>query len=355
MRLLLDTSALYQQGNDRGIGRYVSMLRSAVHQMPTVDVEEYQGWHVPESRWSDWWGVVDRVRSVRRHRGFYHASSVYHLAPPLLRRSIVSVLDLIPLELPEHRQTGIKARTFFPLARRCRGVAVLSQHTAHRLHTVLGVSEDRVVVCPLPVGLSGGGCDAVDGCLVGDLPDVFVSSVIDLRSIDPRKRAPWLLKAAARLRDASIPVVLIGNGTDAVRDENAIGMGRLCDPHLRELLRRSLCFLYTSAYEGQGLPPQEALSVGTPVVALRNSSLPEMLGPGALWVEEPVDRSLSAASLLVDREGRVDRLVGEVLRLAQDRALRDTIGQAGREFVGKFTQEGFTETMQAFYNRVCDA
>jgi hypothetical protein len=93
--------------------------------------------------------------------------------------------------------------------------------------------------------------------------------------------------------------------------------------------------------------------MGTPVVALRNSSLSEMLGPGALWVEEPVDRSLSEATLVADSEGRVGRLVGEVLRFAQDRTFRDATGQAGREFVEQFTDERFVKTMHAFYERIC--
>src|ERR1700729_3782824 len=101
MRLLLDTSAVHQPGKDRGIGRYISTLRSAVHQMSGVEVEEYRGGRVSTNRWSDWLDVADRVRAGHHHRGLYHASSVYHLAPPLLGQSVVSVLDVIPLELPE--------------------------------------------------------------------------------------------------------------------------------------------------------------------------------------------------------------------------------------------------------------
>ena len=89
-------------------------------------------------------------------------------------------------------------------------------------------------------------------------------------------------------------------------------------------------------------------------MALRNGSLAEMLGPGALWLEEPVDRSLSEATLVADREGRVSQLVEEVLRFAKDWTFRDATGQARREFVEQFTDERFVKTMHAFYEQICD-
>jgi glycosyltransferase involved in cell wall biosynthesis len=42
---------------------------------------------------------------------------------------------------------------------------------------------------------------------------------------------------------------------------------------------------YPSRYEGFGLPPLEALSVGTPVVATRAGALPEVLDDAAEWAE----------------------------------------------------------------------
>jgi len=354
--LLLDVSGLDRPGRDRGIGRYIRQLQSTVHNLSTIRVTEYMGRNGSVGpRWAEWAELPHRAITVHRHGGLYHAASVYHLVPSALQRSIVSVLDIIPLELPQYRQTGFKARTFFPQARWCRGVVVLSQHTAQRVHSVLGVPEERIVVCPLPIIVPEKQPYPVDCCRIGDLPDVFVSSVIDVVADDPRKRVPWLLSAAIGLQEPGVPLVLIGSGTNSIHAENVIGLGRVCDAHLLDILGRSNCFLYTSAYEGQGLPPQESLAMGTPVVALRNSSLPEMLGPGALWVEEPVDGSLDQSTVVEDREHRVEQLVAEVLRLVCDPILRDAIGQAGRDFVGSFTAKRFQDTMSGFYDRMFDA
>ena len=43
--------------------------------------------------------------------------------------------------------------------------------------------------------------------------------------------------------------------------------------------------VYPSIYEGFGLPPLEAMACGTPVIAAKTSSLPEVLGDAALWFD----------------------------------------------------------------------
>src|SRR3989337_3130648 len=51
------------------------------------------------------------------------------------------------------------------------------------------------------------------------------------------------------------------------------------------LYRMATVFAFPSLYEGFGLPPLEAMACGTPVVTSRISSLPEVVGDGALLVD----------------------------------------------------------------------
>ncbi|MBI2560233.1 MAG: glycosyltransferase family 4 protein, partial [Planctomycetes bacterium] len=44
-------------------------------------------------------------------------------------------------------------------------------------------------------------------------------------------------------------------------------------------------FVFPSYYEGFGLPPLEAISCGTPVIASNRASLPEVLGESAILIE----------------------------------------------------------------------
>ena len=50
------------------------------------------------------------------------------------------------------------------------------------------------------------------------------------------------------------------------------------DRHLAKLYRCSLGFVYPSLYEGFGIPPLEAMSCVTPVIASSTSSIPEVVG-----------------------------------------------------------------------------
>lgn len=50
-------------------------------------------------------------------------------------------------------------------------------------------------------------------------------------------------------------------------------------------------FVFPSLYEGFGIPPLEAMRCGTPVVASNATSIPEVVGEGALLFDpkDPID------------------------------------------------------------------
>lgn len=54
------------------------------------------------------------------------------------------------------------------------------------------------------------------------------------------------------------------------------------DRHLAKLYRCSIALVYPSLYEGFGIPPLEAMSCGTAVIAANTSSIPEVVGDAGL-------------------------------------------------------------------------
>lgn len=61
--------------------------------------------------------------------------------------------------------------------------------------------------------------------------------------------------------------------------------GYVDDKDLAPLYSGAEWFVYTSEYEGFGLPPLEAMSCGCPVITSNNSSLPEVVGNAGIMID----------------------------------------------------------------------
>jgi len=135
---------------------------------------------------------------------------------------------------------------------------------------------------------------------------------------DPRKNLPRLLEAFRLVidRDPGLFLVLMGKGYEALARlcedlgiaDNVILTGYVSEAIKSEMLRRATALVYPSLYEGYGLPILEAFAHGTPVIAARNSSLPEIAGDAALYVDARDPRSIAEAMLEVQESDVQARL-----------------------------------------------
>ena len=67
--------------------------------------------------------------------------------------------------------------------------------------------------------------------------------------------------------------------------DKIIKAGYIADEDLPVLYSGAEWFCYTSAYEGFGLPPLEAMSCGCPVITSNNSSLSEVVGDAGIMID----------------------------------------------------------------------
>lgn len=73
-------------------------------------------------------------------------------------------------------------------------------------------------------------------------------------------------------------------GQDDLFEQYVKMIGYVDDEDLPYLYSRAMCFVFTSQYEGFGLPVLEAMSCGCPVITSNSSSLPEVAGNAGLIV-----------------------------------------------------------------------
>jgi glycosyltransferase involved in cell wall biosynthesis len=115
--------------------------------------------------------------------------------------------------------------------------------------------------------------------------------VLHIGSSDPRDDTATAIAAANR---AGARLVIAGGYAGAA--DGADVRGRVTDDALVELYQRASAFLDTSLYEGFGYQVLEAMACGTPVVASRTTSLPELVGDAGVLCP-PGDAEAFAAGL----------------------------------------------------------
>jgi len=82
--------------------------------------------------------------------------------------------------------------------------------------------------------------------------------------------------------------------------ENVKFLGYIDDDIKHYLYQASLAFIYPSLYEGFGLPILEAMYNRTPVICSNTSSLPEVAGNAAIYIDSSNIENVKSALLRVN-------------------------------------------------------
>lgn len=170
-----------------------------------------------------------------------------------------------------------------------------------------------------------------------------------LSSWRPHKGIVTLIEAFNLLKAKGYPHKLVLGGrkdvsNTAVRDayegspykEDIIAPGFVDEAVLPALFHEAVASVCPSEYEGFGLPPLEAFSYKTAVIAANNSSLPEVVGDAGILFE-----TKNAQALMEAME-----------RLITDTHLRSELIAKGSEQLKKFSWDKTAEETLAVYHKV---
>jgi glycosyltransferase involved in cell wall biosynthesis len=275
---------------------------------------------------------------LRAPEGFAVVHSV-SLAAPMLRRAshsrlAVTVHDLAWRRHPE--ATTRRGRRWHEAAlRRARGcgahLVVPSRLVAADL-VAFGVDEARITVVRGGTDHLARPDEDATSALLREA-GVHGAYLLTVGTLEPRKNLDRLVQAFGRIGPKlpeRLPLVIVGptgwgHGARPHDAEGVVFTGAVPDAVLSALYRRARAFAYVPLTEGYGLPPLEAMRMGTPSVV--SSEVPSVhdlgdAGPAPARIVDPLD---------------VEDIAAGLVAVLTDDTLRDDLAARGSSFAAART------------------
>ncbi|MBW4662878.1 MAG: glycosyltransferase family 4 protein [Chroococcus sp. CMT-3BRIN-NPC107] len=267
-------------------------------------------------------------------------------------KKITTIHDLIPLKLP---YTTLDNKDFFfrivkNAIEKSNLVLTVSEHTKKDIVDVFKVSPDKIFVTYQPVN---------QGQLTFDENELSIllrqyrlrpkEYILFVGAIEPKKNLGRLIEAYIKL-DTSMPLVIVGKKGWLWEDE----IGKLQQVFSKYFVKKikfleyvsrndltylyqgACCFVFPSLYEGFGLPPLEAMALGCPAIVSNASSLPEICGDAALYVD-PYD--------VINIRDKIESLINNPSLQAQ-------LSIAGKERAKLFSLDNYATKLSEAYKKV---
>ncbi len=241
---------------------------------------------------------IDVFWSPRHHLPLLLPSSI---------KTILSIHDLVWMYFPKTmtRSGYLQERMLMKYSiKRANAITTVSHSTQADLVDAFNLNDQSVHIIPpglSPYFLSMKSDAQLDQ--VKQIPDRFILFV---GTLQPRKNLKRLLEAYSQLsldEKSATPLVIAGAegwGKESVKEiVNSLNLidfiilyDEVSDELLLRLYDKALFLVMPSLYEGFGLPIIEALSRGLPVLTSNNSSMPEVGGDCAFYVDPHSTQSI---------------------------------------------------------------
>ena len=166
-----------------------------------------------------------------------------------------------------------------------------------------------------------------------------------LGNLEPRKGLPDLVDAYIRSGLApDVRLIIAGRAlwksdhlldaaSDAIDAGDIAVLGHVSDAERHRLIQNAVALCYPSQYEGFGIPPLEAMRLGTPAICYRTQVAEEVLGDAAMLVDI----------------GDVEGLARSIESVANDDEVRYLFARRGVKRAESFTWEHSAESTLLAY------
>ncbi|EKD57093.1 MAG: glycosyl transferase, group 1 [uncultured bacterium] len=222
----------------------------------------------------------------------WHATSFFEATIGDRMPQIVTIYDMTTFLFPDQRGGEVSQRLSQrtkEIVNRAAKVISISQSTKKDIIKFIPqVDPKKIVVIPL----------GFDETFKKDTKIKKKNIILFVGTVEPRKNLKRLILAYNKLPEAiklKYQLVIVGasgwNNDDIyqtakplVDKKRIVFKDYLTDNQLQKLYNESKIFVYPSIYEGFGLPVLEAMNCGLPVITSNISSLPEVAGDAAFYV-----------------------------------------------------------------------
>lgn len=369
MKICLDIQAAVAQG--AGVGRYVRLLAEHLNKSAEADSLTFFYFDFMRRGLSS---PLARTRAVRWCPGriaqlcwkrlgwppfnwFAGKADLYHfpnfIIPPFGKgKCVVSVHDASFLRYPEFTEgdnlTYLRA-AIKNTVKRADAIITISHFSAAELVCFFPEAREKIHVIYPGIVEHMTPCSPQAGDKIRQAEGLRRPYVLFVGTLEPRKNIEFLIKVFENMKEFKGELVVVGRRgwkyasiIDRMRFSPRADEIRLLedvnDGELSAIYAGAELFLFPSLYEGFGFPPLEAFACGLPVISSNGSSLKEVLGEGALLLEE-----YDAA-----------RWARDAMFLINDHNARQSLIAKGRRQVSKYTWAGTARQTMALYRRVAE-
>lgn len=234
---------------------------------------------------------------------------------PSVKRSIITIFDLIPILYPE-LVTPVYAwqsKHLLPrVLKKSSRILAISEHTKQDIVKRYHISPDKIDVTHLGVSDHFRQHEQEEVHTFKEQNNLQDPYILFVGALEPKKNVPSIIKAFSICHKQLPHLKLVIAGKSSWKYQEIFLLIKELDleksirilnfvqyQNLPLLYSGAEVFIFPSLYEGFGLPPLEAMKCGTPVIVSNRSSLPEIVGEHGLMVDPGDINELSRQILKV--------------------------------------------------------
>ena len=295
--------------------------------------------------------LQDQIGLVRAMRGLdldvFHVT--HHDVTPLLCRIplIVTVHDIAPMDFPNPSWVHRMFYSIFSRLALSRACHVLcdSNSTGQRIEQHFPFCAGKWSTVYLGRDPYFRVRDELQGFSeLSDRLGISRPFILYVGSFARRKNLTNMIRAFSVIKRSRPRVQFVIVGGPSGRDDvfpaevpaGVIAVGRVTRHELRALYNNAELLLFTTLYEGFGVPVLEAMACGCPVVTSPVTSLPEVAGDAALYAAPD----------------RPKEIAGQALRILRENGLREILAEKGLEQDSRFDWRTTVHHSLQVYHRV---